>query len=259
VADNKRLSQLKKEKKELQDRDVSGITDRAFDKRIKLEQNVNDLIEERIELNRKTLDDTEEYKSSLESIGKQLGKNSAYYDELVTANADLELSLTGISGILKKQNAFTKEQIENAEDVAAAYKNGRIGLQSAFAELVKNKDANVDIEKIIKEQVNTQKEFANSITDTTKDAADLKAMFEANAETIEAMGGALKAAAKDMKNIQKLGDKIGHTGFGGIINQGLEISKAVTGKGPGSIGDIAKAQRPGCINRNCTIWYFQIC
>jgi hypothetical protein len=242
VADNKRLSQLKKDKKELQEKDVSGISDRAFDRRIRQEQDINDLIEDRIQLNKEILSNEESYNDALASVGKQLGKNGAYYKEFKKQNEELALSMDEINAILKKSKKLTQEQRDSAQDAAAAYKEGRLGLQSAFAELVKNKDANVDIEEIINEQVKTQKEFAESITSTRGNAGKLKKAFEENVATLQQMGPALKAAAKDMKNIQKLGDKIGHTGFGGIINQGLEISKAVTGKGPGSIGDIAKAQ-----------------
>jgi hypothetical protein len=242
VADNKRLSQLKKDKKELQEKDVSGVSDRAFDRRIRQEQEINDLIEDRIQLNKEILSNEESYNDALASVGKQIGKNGAYYKEFKKQNEELALSMDEINAILKKSKKLTQEQRDSAQDAAAAYKEGRLGLQSAFAELVKNKDANVDIEQIINEQVKTQKEFAESITSTRGNAGKLKKAFEENVATLEKMGPALKAAAKDMKNIQKLGDKIGHTGFGGIINQGLEISKAVTGKGPGSIGDIAKAQ-----------------
>jgi hypothetical protein len=242
VADNKRLSQLKKDKKELQEKDVSGISDRAFDRRIKQEQDINDLIEDRIQLNKEILSNEESYNDALASVGKQLGKNGAYYKEFKKQNEELALSMDEINAILKKSKKLTQEQRDSAQDAAAAYKEGRLGLQSAFAELVKNKDANVDIEEIINQQVKTQKEFAESITSTRGNAGKLKKAFEENVATLEQMGPALKAAAKDMKNIQKLGDKIGHTGFGGIINQGLEISKAVTGKGPGSIGEYAKGQ-----------------
>jgi hypothetical protein len=242
VADNKRLSQLKKDKKELQQKDVSGISDRAFDRRIRQEQDINDLIEDRIQLNKDILANEEAYSDALASVGKQLGKNGAYYKEFKKQNDELGLSMDKINAILKKSKKLTQEQRDSAQDAAAAYKEGRLGIQSAFAELVKNKDANVDIEEIINEQIKTQKEFAESITSTRGNAGKLKKAFEENVETLEKMGPALKAAAKDMKNIQKLGDKLSHTGFGGIINQGLEISKAVTGKGPGSIGDIAKAQ-----------------
>jgi len=241
VADNKRLSQLKKEQKELQEKDVSGISDRAFDRRIRQEQDINDLIEDRIELNKEVLAKEEDYADTLASVGKILGKNSEYTEQTKLQQKALKIQLSGIQSILSKTNTLTKEQIQDAEDVAAAYKKGTLNIQSSFAELAKNKDANVDIEKVINDQIKAQKEFATSITDTTGDAAELKEKFEENVATLEKMAPALKAAAKDMKNLQKLGDKLSHTGFGGIINQGLEISKAVTGKGPGSIGDIAKA------------------
>ena len=242
MADNKRLSQLKKEQKELQEKDVSGISDRAFDRRIRQEQDINDLIEDRIELNKEVLAKEEDYADTLASVGKILGKNSEYTEQTKLQQKALKIQLSGIQSILSKTNTLTKEQIQDAEDVAAAYKKGTLNIQSSFAELAKNKDANVDIEKVINDQIKAQKEFATSITDTTGDAAELKEKFEENVATLEKMAPALKAAAKDMKNLQKLGDKLSHTGFGGIINQGLEISKAVTGKGPGSIGDIAKAQ-----------------
>ena len=241
MADKKKsLNQIRKDKQENYDKDVSNITMRDFDKRIKQEQNLNDLIEERIELNKKVLATEEDYNDALASIGKQLGKNSAYTKEFEKQNTQLKAKLAGINDVLKDATTLTKEQIENAEDAAAAYKQGRIGIQSAFAELVKNKDANVDIEKVINEQIKSQKEFANSITDTTQDAADLKKMFDSNVDSLEKMAPALQAAAKDMKNLQKLGDKLGGTAMGGIVNQALGISKSVSGKGPGSIADIAK-------------------
>jgi hypothetical protein len=241
VADKKKsLNQIRKDKQENYDKDVSNITMRDFDKRIKQEQNLNDLIEERIELNKKVLATEEDYNDALASIGKQLGKNSAYTKEFEKQNTQLKAKLAGINDVLKDATTLTKEQIENAEDAAAAYKQGRIGIQSAFAELVKNKDANVDIEQLINEQIKSQKEFANSITDTTQDAADLKKMFDSNVDSLEKMAPALQAAAKDMKNLQKLGDKLGGTAIGGMVNQALGISKSVTGKGPGSIADIAK-------------------
>lgn len=240
MADNKKLSQLRKEKKELQEKDVSNTTMHDFSKRIREEERINDLIEERVDLNKKILASEDDYIDTLASVGKQIGKNNAFTKEFEKQQSALKGQLSGIVGILSKSSTLTKEQIENAEDTAAAYKKGQLGLQSAFAELVKNKDANVDIEKAINDQIKAQKEFANSITDTTGDAADLKAMFEANVATLEKMSPALQAAAKDMKNLQKLGDKLSGTAMGGMVNQALGISKAVTGKGPGSIADVAK-------------------
>lgn len=240
MADNKKLSQLRKEKKELQDKDVSNTTMHDFSKRIREEERINDLIEERIDLNKKVLASEEDYEDTLASVGKQIGKNSEYTKEFKKQQEQLKVQLGGITSILKDTKTLSKEQIENAEEAAAAYKKGQLGLQSSFAELVKNKDANVDIEKLINEQIKSQKEFANSITDSTQDAKDLKAIFEANVDNLEKMSPALQAAAKDMKNLQKLGDKLGGTAIGGMVNQALGITKSVTGKGPGSIADIAK-------------------
>jgi hypothetical protein len=91
VADNKKLSQLRKEKKELQEKDVSNTTMHDFSKRIRDEERINDLIEDRIDLNKKILKDEEEYLDTLESVTGKLGKNSEYAKEFKKQQDQLKI------------------------------------------------------------------------------------------------------------------------------------------------------------------------
>ena len=234
----KKLADLRDQKQDLQSQDVSGLTNAAFAKRIKEEKQINDLIDQRVKKNKAVIKDAEEYLDTLESIGGQVGKNSKLYQEFEKKQGDVKNTLSGITTILSKTNTLTKEQVDDAEEAAAAYKKGTLNIQSAFAALVKNKDANIDIEKVVESQIKSQKAFADTIKDTTGDAAELKKVFDSNVDTLEKMKEAMKAAAKDMKAMNKVGEMLNNTPFGGMINQGLGITKSMGITKQGNLGDV---------------------
>ena len=56
-----------------------------------------------------------------------------------------------------------KEVRDTALDAAAAYKKGTGEIQNAFASLMENKDANIDIAKVIQKQIDKQNEYIKYI------------------------------------------------------------------------------------------------
>jgi hypothetical protein len=211
-----------------------------FDEVLKQLNQVNALIEKRNKLNKDTIYGAKEYEDVLKSIGGKLDDQSKAYGEIKKALDFADAQADAMAGTIAKIPKSQKELRDTAYDAAAAYKQGNGEIQNAFASLLENKDANIDIAKVVQKQIDKQKEY---ITELEKGGDAAKGILEvntANLDVLEKTKEAYATAAKDMKNIQKLGDKIGHSAFGGIINQGLGITKSLGITKQGNLGDVTK-------------------
>ena len=238
-ASYKNLSARKEDIKKKLAENTNAPTEK-FDEVLKQLNQVNALIEKRNKLNKDTIYGAKEYEDVLKSIGGKLDDQSKGYAEikkaLDLADARVDGMATSIARIPKSQ----KELRDTAYDAAAAYKQGNGEIQNAFASLLENKDANIDIAKIVQKQIDKQKEY---ITEIEKGGDAAKEILEANKDNLDVLEATKKAyasAAKDMKAMGKAGEMLSHTPLGGIINQGLGITKSLGITKQGNLGDVTK-------------------
>ena len=200
---------------------------------------INKLIEKRNKLNKDTVYGAKEYEDVLQSIGGKIDKQSKGYAQIKKALDDVDTSVDGIAQLISKIPASQKQVRDTAYDAAAAYKKGTGEIQNAFASLMENKDANIDIAKVVQKQIDKQKEYITEIEKAGNVAEEVLNQNKANLDVLEKTKKAYAAAAKDMKAMGKAGEMLNGSPLGGIINQGLGIKKSITGKGAGNITDLA--------------------
>jgi hypothetical protein len=199
---------------------------------------VNKLIEKRNKLNRETIYDSKEYDDVLKSIGGKIDKQSNGYKEIEKALADVDTAVDGIAKQISQIPTSQKEVRDTALDAAAAYKKGNGEIQNAFASLMENKDANIDIAKVVQKQIDKQKEYITELEKAGDVAAEVLESNKANLDVLEKTKKAYAAAAKDMKAMGKAGEKLNNSPLGGIINQGLGITKSLGITKQGNVGDL---------------------
>lgn len=199
---------------------------------------VNKLIEKRNKLNRETIYDSKEYDDVLKSIGGKIDKQSNGYKEIEKALADVDTAVDGIAKQISQIPTSQKEVRDTALDAAAAYKKGNGEIQNAFASLMENKDANIDIAKVVQKQIDKQKEYITELEKAGDVAAEVLESNKSNLDVLEKTKKAYAAAAKDMKAMGKAGEKLNNSPLGGIINQGLGITKSLGITKQGNVGDL---------------------
>lgn len=203
-------------------------------------EEVNKLIEKRNKLNRETIYDSKEYDDVLKSIGGKIDKQSNGYKQIQKALDDVDTTVSGIASQISQIPTSQKEVRDTALDAAAAYKKGTGEIQNAFASLMENKDANIDIAKVVQKQIDKQKEYITELEKGGDAAEQVLESNKANLDVLEKTKKAYSAASKDMKAMGKAGDMLSGTPFGGMINQGLGVTKSLGITKGGNIGDITK-------------------
>jgi hypothetical protein len=199
---------------------------------------VNKLIEKRNKLNRETIYDSKEYDDVLKSIGGKIDKQSKGYAEIEKQLAEVDAAVDGIAQQISQIPTSQKEVRDTALDAAAAYKKGTGEIQNAFASLIENKDANIDIAKIIQKQIDQQKGYITELEKAGDVAAEVLESNKDNLDVLEKTKKAYAAAAKDMKAMGKAGEMLNNTPFGGMINKGLGITKSLGITKEGNVGDL---------------------
>jgi hypothetical protein len=199
---------------------------------------VNKLIEKRNKLNRDTIYDSKEYDDVLKSIGGKIDTQSKGYKQIQKALDDVDTAVDGIAQQISKIPTSQKEVRDTALDAAAAYKKGTGEIQNAFASLMENKDANIDIAKVVQKQIDKQKEYITELEKAGDVAAEVLESNKDNLDVLEKTKKAYAAAAKDMKAMGKAGEMLNNTPFGGMINKGLGITKSLGITKQGNVGDL---------------------
>ena len=199
---------------------------------------VNKLIEKRNKLNRETIYDSKEYDDVLKSIGGKIDKQSNGYKEIEKGLAAAADRADAMAQQISQIPTSQKEVRDTALDAAAAYKKGTGEIQNAFASLMENKDANIDIAKVIQKQIDKQNEYITELEKAGDVAAKVLETNKDNLDVLEATKKAYVTAAKDMKAMGKIGEKLNSSPLGGMINQGLGITKSLGITKEGNVGDL---------------------
>jgi len=220
--------------------DAERITIERIDKlitaRLKAEQQISKEIENQS-------NSAKDYESALTSIEKSLGKgNKLYKESAILMESNFEAT-KGIAQQLKTSTTISDRQKKSILAINKGYKGTTTSLAGAFAQLVKNKNANVDIKALVDKQIASHTKVIASITKQDAASQSLKQQLEAQLETLKAMGDAGEKAAENIKHMGEASEMFASTGMGKGIDKLLAFSKGVgiTGKnGPGSIADITK-------------------
>ena len=201
---------------------------------------INKLIEKRNKLNKDTIYGAKEYEEVLSSIGGKIDKQSKGYAEIKKALDFVDAQVDGMAATIGKIPNSQKEVKDTAYAAAAAYKKGNGEIQNAFASLMENKDANIDIAKVVQKQIDKQKGYITEHEKAGDVAAEILEQNKLNLDVLEKTKKAYAAAAKDMKAMGKAGEKLNNTPLGGMINQGLGITKSLGITKEGNLGDVTK-------------------
>ena len=199
---------------------------------------VNKLIEKRNKLNRETIYDSKEYDDVLKSIGGKIDKQSNGYKEIEKGLAVAADRADAMAQQISQIPTSQKEIRDTALESAAAYKKGTGEIQNAFASLMENKDANIDIAKVVQKQIDKQKGYITELEKAGDVAAEVLKTNKDNLDVLEATKKAYVAASKDMKAMGKIGEKLNSSPLGGMINQGLGITKSLGITKEGNVGDL---------------------
>lgn len=185
------------------------------------------------------LEDAQDYDSVLKSIGGKVEKNSNFYRETNKILSQTRIQMNGISSILKDSRDLTNEQRDATAKVAMGYKDTVTSVSKVLDALIPVKKNNNDIKEIIEKQIAEQKAFIATIDTSTESGKDLKTVLEAQLETLEKMGPAAQAAARDMEAMGEAGNMLSNTGFGKGLDKFLGVAKKMRGgKGAGSIAEM---------------------
>ena len=199
---------------------------------------VNKLIEKRNKLNRETIYDSKEYDDVLKSIGGKIDKQSDGYTQIELGLAAAASRADAMAQQISQIPTSQKEIRDTALESAAAYKKGTGEIQNAFASLMENKDANIDIAKVVQKQIDKQKGYITELEKAGDVAAEVLETNKGNLDVLEATKKAYVAASKDMKAMGKMGEKLNSSPLGGMINQGLGITKSLGITKEGNVGDL---------------------
>lgn len=185
------------------------------------------------------LEDAKDYDSVLKSIGGKVEKNSNFYKETNKVLSQTRIQMNGISSILKDSRDLTNEQRDATIKVAMGYKDSVASVSKVLDALIPVKKNNNEIKEIIEKQIAEQKSFISTIDTSTQSGKDLKAVLQAQLETLEKMGPAAQAAAADMEAMGEAGNMLSNTGFGKGLDKLLGVTKKMRGgKGAGSISEV---------------------
>jgi hypothetical protein len=237
MAKKKTLSDLEQEYNRINQSSVRSAEDAA--QKLAALGRITKEMERQNRLYSEQLEDAQDYDSVLKSIGSKVEKNSNFYKETNKILTQTRIQMNGISSILKDSTTLTNEQRDATAKVATGYKNSVTSVSKILDALIPVKKNNNDIKEIIEKQIAEQKAFIQTIDTSTESGKDLKMVLEAQLETLEKMGPAAQAAARDMEAMGEAGEMLSNTGFGKGLNKFLSVTKKFRGgKGAGSISEI---------------------